>query len=105
MRKKHRVEIAARAEEDIVAITAYIARDKPGAATKWAQRIAARIRSLRHFPLRFEIIPEPIESSVPYHHHIVGNYRIIYRVELDLVQIVRVVHAAQLLRPRAFESK
>ena len=103
MRKKYRVDISSRAEQDILAFATHIARDKPGAAAKWARRMASRIRSLASFPERFAIIPEPIESDVPFRHHVFGNYRIIYRVETERVLVVRVVHAAQLLGRRAFD--
>jgi toxin ParE1/3/4 len=79
VRKKYHVDISSRAEEDILAFTAYIGRDKPGAAAKWARRVASRIRSLANFPERFASIPESIESNVLFRHHVFGKYRIIYR--------------------------
>jgi plasmid stabilization system protein ParE len=107
MRKRYRVEIAPAAERDIRSTEAYIARDKPGAAAKWVRDLHRKFDSLRQFPLRCEIIPEEIESEVEYRHPIFGNYRIIYTVnaEAGLVIILRVIHAARLLRPDLLETE
>ncbi len=103
MRKKYRLEITQAAKDDVAANHDFIARDKPKAAAKWVRTFDRHVRSLRYLPTRYEVIPEAEEIQFPYRHVIWGNYRIIYKIEDDLVTIVRVFHAARLLRTRHFE--
>ncbi len=55
-------------------------------------------------PIRYEEIPETEGFSFSYRHVLLGNYRIIYRVEEDRVTVVRVIHAARELRPEFLEE-
>jgi plasmid stabilization system protein ParE len=48
-------------------------------------------------PERFEVIPEFGALRVEYRHIIWGNYRIFYRVQGNRVDIIRVLHAAQIV--------
>ena len=97
MARRYRVEITSRAEHDIDLIQAVIARDKPGAASKWVREVHRQIRSLNSMPQRFEIIPEVENLNVEYRHIIYGNYRVIYRIRENRVNIIRVLHAAQIV--------
>jgi hypothetical protein len=45
------------------------------------------------------MIPEADEIGVGYRHLFWGNYRTIFRIEGNIVYVVRVVHGAQLLDP------
>ena len=100
MRKRYRLEIAEAAQKDVTATHDVIARDKPKAAAKWVRTFDRHARSLRYLPLRFEVIPEVDEVGCPYRHIAWGNYRIIYKVDDDVVTILRVFHAARLLQSR-----
>lgn len=86
-----RVEWRPRAEEDLLALVAYIAQDNPDAAQalfdevreKAAQAIrhptlykAGRVRGTR------EIVVRP-------------NYVVVYRIAGDVLNVVRVLHARQ----------
>jgi plasmid stabilization system protein ParE len=95
--RRYRVELSARAEHDLDSIQAFIARDKPGAASKWVREIHRQIRSLNSMPQRFEIIPEVDNLNVEYRHIIYGNYRVIDRIRENRVHIIRVLHAAQIV--------
>ena len=48
-------------------------------------------------------IPEAADLDIDYRHKLFGNYRIIYRVEGNLVFVVRVIHGARLLLRSMFE--
>ena len=104
MRKKYRIEITKTAKQDVASAHEIIARDKPKAAAKWVRVFDRHVRSLRYLPMRYEVIPEVDEIQVPYRHIIWGNYRILYKIEEDLVTIVRVINAARLLRSRHLEE-
>jgi plasmid stabilization system protein ParE len=82
----------------------YIAADKMSAARKWHRGFARHARSLKRLPYRYEEIPEAEVFGLPLRHIIFGNYRIIYLVHDDSVNIIRVIHAARSLRPDMFED-
>jgi plasmid stabilization system protein ParE len=96
--KKFRVEITSKAESDILAMRDFIAGDKPRTAAKWLRELWMQIASLQRNPLRYEIIPEAAQGEEPYRHVLFGNYRTIYSVDEDTVTVLRVFHAARLLR-------
>lgn len=73
-------------------------RDKPRAARKWVLAVREKVRSLARLPMLYEVIPEAPEIGHDYRHIIYGNYRIIYRIELAQVIVVRIIHAARMLR-------
>lgn len=70
----------------------YIAADDPVAATRWVERLAAGIASLADYPDSGRARPEigTGARSMP-----VGRYLVLYRVNGDCVDIVRVIHGAR----------
>jgi toxin ParE1/3/4 len=98
MPRKFRVELSLAAQDDIEAIHAYIARDKPEAATKWVRGVRDKILSLDTFPERSEIVPDSAVVGQDIRHLLFGNYRIIYFIGGDVVHVIRVIHAARRLR-------
>ena len=96
MARGFRVELTSRAQHDIKSIHALIARDKPGVAAKWAREIDRQIRSLGLMPERYEVIPEAEALKKQYRHIVCHNYRVIYWVGQNRVDIIRVIHAARL---------
>jgi len=76
----------------------YIARDNPLAALRWRRKILRLMGSLRQMPFRWEIVPEDLAIDQEYRHALLGNYRVIFRVEDEIVRVVRVFHAARILR-------
>lgn len=81
----------------MTAIRAFIAQDKPRAAAKWAKALRHQWESLGKNPHRYEVFDTV--DGIPYRHVIYGIHRIIYRIEEQVVHVVRVVHAAQEFRP------
>ncbi len=99
MRASFRVETAPLAEADLRAIYESIARNAKGEAAKWLRHALAAIRSLRTLPFRFEVVPECETLGREYRHMIFGNFRIIYRVDGQVVRINRIIRAARQLTP------
>ena len=81
MAKKYATSITVTAERDILGIRSYITRDKPRAADNWVAKIEERISKLDTYPFRCEVVPESSDLGVEYRHALLGNYRIIFRVE------------------------
>ena len=75
------------AEEDLIAIWQYVARDSEAAADRLLDRIESRWQQLAVYPSsgcsRDDIAPG---------HLIVGEYLIFYRVGDDAIEILRVLH-------------
>ena len=102
--KKYRVRLSLQTEQDALAIRDYIAHDKISASKKWWRNLWSKIRSLNHFPEKYEIIPEAADVGINYRHIVFGNYRIIFLVLERDVYVVRIVHAAQDYHPSLFAA-
>jgi toxin ParE1/3/4 len=87
-----RIRRSPRAIRDVDEIWQTIARDDEGAATRMVERFATATARLADFPLSAPARPEigPDVRSV-----VVGRYLMLYRIEHDRVEIVRVVHGAR----------
>ena len=77
---------------DVDDIWLYIARHDPDAATRLIERLVSSVARLADYPESGS--PRP-EIAVGARSITVGNYLVLYRVERDSVNIVRVVHGAQ----------
>ena len=77
---------------DLDTIWLHIAADDPAAATRLIERIATGTARLADFPESGPARPEigPGARSVT-----IGNYLVLYRIEADSVDIVRVIHGAR----------
>jgi addiction module RelE/StbE family toxin len=81
--------------DDIDAIAGYIGRDSKVYAATMVQRFLDAAERLGDFPGMGRALPELDDPD--YRDWIVGEYRVVYRVEEDRVTIVGVVHGARLL--------
>lgn len=81
--------------DDLNAIAAYIAKGSPRYASAVIQEILAAGRSLTHFPLRGRVVPEL--DLADYREIFVHEYRLIYHVDGQAVQILAVIHGRRLL--------
>lgn len=97
MRTKFKVLITKHAEDDIESIWQYIAIDSVDRASEFIAQIEQKLNTLHNFPKRCPIIAESELLAVEYRHMVIGNYRIILRIEGETVFIMRVVHSARLL--------
>jgi toxin ParE1/3/4 len=81
--------------EDMRNILAYIAKDAPFTAKRFAQRIESRVNRLSKNPFLGGYIAEV--ATKDYRELIQGNYRIIYRTDGQIVRVASIYHAARLL--------
>jgi toxin ParE1/3/4 len=81
--------------EDIEAIAEYIARDSTHYAGMFAVKVFDAVERLELFPESGRIVPELNRKEIK--EVILGNYRIIYRIKRDIVEILTVYHSARLL--------
>lgn len=104
MPRRYRVEITRTAERDAIGVYEYIDRNSRQRAVKWFAELERQIRTLSRFPARCPVIPEADEISAEYRHLIWGNYRTIFRIEGNVVYVVRIIHGARLLEPGTLEK-
>jgi toxin ParE1/3/4 len=79
--------------DDVDAIAAYIARDSPNRAAGFTARLLEATDKLIDHPLCGHVIPEighPDRREI-----FVGAYRILYRIDENIVRITRVIHGAR----------
>ena len=79
------------ARDDLREVFRFIRRDNPTAAQKVIREIQEKIGRLAQFPLSGREVPELIEAGL--REVIVGNYRVIYRLVGNTVEILTVIHS------------
>jgi addiction module RelE/StbE family toxin len=81
--------------ERLTDIVNHISEDNPDAARKLVASILTSVEKLIKFPKSGRIVPE---LDIPKYREILdGNYRIIYSIVEDSIQILTVRHQKQLL--------
>jgi len=87
-----------RAASNLEDICEYIARDSKYYAALFAKRIIAIVKNIPEFPNSGRIVPEYNNENL--REKIYKNYRIIYRVKHDFIEIVAICHSAKSLDNR-----
>jgi plasmid stabilization system protein ParE len=88
--------------EDLEAICLFIARDAPQIAAVFAERAFRATDRLAAFPYSGRVVPELNMELI--REIILGNYRLIYRLNQGQVQVLTVYHGARLLSPTSFQN-
>lgn len=83
------------AQEDLRAIRAHIARDAPATAAAYVQKLRTSVGRLAQFPFSGEVVPEFKREDL--REILQGNYRVIYRVKQNRIDIVAVFHGSRIL--------
>jgi len=79
----------------VAEIAEYIAQDSPNSAQKWVESTFQVVERLEKFPKSGRIVPEIMQDD--FREIIHGNYRIIYRLQTEIVSILTVRHGRQIL--------
>ena len=87
--------------DDLESLLAYIAKESPVAAKRFAQRLIQRIDLLSSQPLFGSYLAE--DETHTYRQVIQGNYRVLYRTDGETVFVVTIHHAARLLESENLE--
>jgi toxin ParE1/3/4 len=83
---------------DIEAIVDFIARDSIHYARMFMCKVFNSVERLELFPESGRLVPELNRREI--REIIMGNYRIIYRIKKDIVEILTVYHSARLLETK-----
>lgn len=81
----------------LVAIYERIAQDAPVYAQRMIDRLTKRSEQIATFPESGRMVPEYEAPDI--REVIESPYRIIYRIKVDQIDVLAVVHGAQLLTP------
>ena len=85
------------AVQDLEEICNYLAQSSAHYAGVFAQRVMSIIESIPLNPRSGSIVPEYDRDDL--RERFLHNYRIIYRLRLEVVEIVTITHGARLLSP------
>lgn len=85
-----RIKWTVPAVESLRNLHGYIAKDSEVYASNFIQRIIFAVDKLAHFPRIGRVVPEADEETIRellYH-----NYRIIYRIKSEVIEILTIIH-------------
>lgn len=91
-----RWRLSLQARADLRRIAHHIARDNPGAATSWIQKLRDRARLAGRSPGLGRKVPEIDRDDI--REAIVGNYRIVSLVQAKIVVILTIFEGHRVLR-------
>ncbi len=92
--KRYKVEISPVAENDIEEITDHIARDSLIDALRWYELTKNIIATLAEMPERCPIAVENEAVDQEIRHLVFGNYRVLFTIVAESVQVLHVRNAA-----------
>ena len=93
----NRIYWTRQSQEDLLQVRAFISRDAPATASAFVRRLRDSVNRLKEFPESGQVVPELGREDI--RELLRGNYRIIYRIGQERIDILAVYHSAQLLDP------
>ncbi len=88
-----KVEWSPLARDELDEILDYIAQDSPEYAISFFEQVQEKVRDLINFPKIGRKVPEFDKPNI--RELILKNYRIIYRILEDKIQIIRIFHGSK----------
>ncbi len=85
-----------KAVECLEDICNYISKDSVYYASLFAQRILFVIENIPQFPKSGRIVPEYNNENI--REKIYYNYRIVYRIKKDIIEVIAITHSARQLK-------
>ena len=90
-----RIKWSPRAADSFEEICNYIARDSGYYASVFAKRIVSLVKAIPDFPKSGRIVPEYQNENI--REKIYQNYRIVYRIKKEVIEIAVISHGSKLL--------
>lgn len=91
----HQIRWSPRAAANFEDICNYIAKDSEHYAALFAKRVIALIKTIPQFPTAGRVVPEYKDKKL--REKIYENYRIVYRIKGEWIEIVAICHGARIL--------
>ena len=95
MKPRYSIEYLPAAEQDLVDLLDYIARDDPDAARNFVDRIDQAVGRLALFPRSGQQPRDGRLRRLGYRVLVVGNYLVFYVIVSRRVEVRRVIHGAR----------
>ena len=86
------------AADDLESITDYIGLDSPHYASFFAMNVISAAERLATHPRLGRAVPECSDTTI--RELLLGNYRLIYRVREETVEILSVYHGSRIFDPQ-----
>lgn len=99
MLKKYHVDIKPSAENRSARRFAQIKKESPQNAVRWYLGLIEAIEKLDELAERCPIAPENVDVPRGIRHLIVGDYRVLYVIEDEVVSVLHVRHTRHERRP------
>ncbi len=90
--KKYRIDIKPTAENDLARRYQQIAEESPQNAVRWYLQTIEAIEKLDVLAERCPIAPENLDIQKGIRHLIIGDYRALYLINGDVVEVLHVRH-------------
>ena len=90
-----RIRWAPRAVSHLEQICKYISQDSETYARIFTKKVLSIVEDIPSFPRAGRVVPEYNDENL--RERIYGNYRIVYRLKEDFVEITAICHGSQLL--------
>jgi toxin ParE1/3/4 len=90
----YQIRWSPRAAANFEEICDYIAKDSQYYAAHFAKRVNALIKAIPQFPSSGRIVPEYKDETL--REKIYENYRIVYRIRSEFIEIVAICHGAKI---------
>ena len=91
----YRIKWSPKAASHFEGICDYIAKDSKYYSVLFAKKVVVIVKSLPQFPKAGRIVPEYNDENL--REKIYGNYRIVYRIKEEIIEIVAICHGARQL--------
>lgn len=91
----HSIKWSPRAVSNFERICGYIAKDSKYYAVIFAKRIISIVKSIPQFPRSGRVVPEYNDENL--REKLYENYRIVYRIKEEVIEIVALCHGSRLL--------
>lgn len=89
----HQIRWSPRAALNLEEICHYIARDSEFYATVFVKKVVTIVKSIPQFPKAGRVVPEYGDENL--REKIFKNYRIVYRIKGEFIEIVAICHGAK----------
>lgn len=89
----YKIRWSPRAAFNLETTCEYIAKDSELYASLFAKKIVSLVKTLPEFPRMGRIVPEYQDENL--REIIYRDYRIVYRLKVDIVEVVAICHGAR----------
>lgn len=88
-----RIKWSSRAASHLEQISEYISQDSETYARIFARKILKIVEDIPEFPNSGRVVPEYKDENL--RERIYDNYRLVYRIKNDIIEIVAICHSAR----------